>query len=194
MRLKGQNAVEFIFTYSIVITIITVAVALVLIFANAGRSIIPSQCSFFGGFACTYAAYSVNSANPSTSQLLIIASDTQPGVVNVTSFNAIIGSITSTSGSCTPGVVISGQSVHCIATFNIKAAVGTVYTGTFTISANYCAQNATNSKILICKGNSNFTYGGSLQTQAINGSKGFILSTVSSTSVSSTSISSTSSV
>ena len=186
MEPKGQNALEFITTYSIVITIITVAIALVLIFANAGRSIIPSQCSFFGGFACTYAAYTVNSANPAASQLLLVASDTQPGVINVTSVNAIIGSISSTSGSCTPSVVISGQSVHCTATFNTRAAVGTVYTGTFNIYANYCPQNATNSKILLCKANSNFTYGGALQLQATNGLTGFVLSTVSSTSVSST--------
>jgi hypothetical protein len=166
MAMKGQNAMEFIFTYSIVITIITVAIAFVIIFANAGRSLVPAQCSFFGGFTCSFVVYtSSTGSNSVAAQLLLIATDTQPGIVNVSSFNALIGSAASTSGQCTPNVATAGQSIYCTADFSSAALAGTLYTGSFNISAGYCPHGM-QLYSYSCAADSNYSYKGNMQVQA----------------------------
>ncbi len=166
MAMKAQNAMEFVFTYSIAITIITVAIAFVIIFANAGRSLVPAQCSFFGGFTCSFVSYTSNTgSNSVASQLMLIATDTQPGIVNVSSFNALIGSAASTSGQCTPNVATAGQSIYCTADFSSAIVPGTLYTGSFNISANYCPQG-TQLYSYSCAASSNYSYKGNMQVQA----------------------------
>lgn len=169
MMPKGQSAIEFVSTYGFVFIIIALAITVVFILGSAAPNIArPAQCTLSGGFTCSYAVYSVNSGSAGSSVLMVIATDTVPGVVNVSSFNAIVGSLQSTSGICIPGVATSGQNIYCVASFNGVLTQGTYYSGTFNITANYCPQRATQIYNYTCPSNSNFTYAGSLQAQAQN--------------------------
>ena len=168
MAVKGQSAVEFLFTYSTAITIVAVAIALAFILSGAGRTAIPSQCSFFGGFTCIDTLLTINAQNGIASQFLVVARDSQPGIINVTSFTATVGGEASTGGYCMPKAVSSGDAIYCLANFTTSVSLGTVYSGSFSLSGNYCPQNATVADNYICTGNSNFTYAGSVRVQSSN--------------------------
>jgi hypothetical protein len=162
MRLRGQNAIEFLTTYGFVLLILTIAISLVFVLASGvGRAISPAQCTIYGGFSCTQVVYTTNTANTAISQFFLIATDTQPGIVNVSSFSVSIGTANSVSGLCAPSAVTSGQNIYCLANVIMVPNVGTIYSSNFDLYANYCTQNATTANDYICSSNSNFTYAGS---------------------------------
>ncbi len=167
MRVKGQSAMEFLFTYSLVLTIIAVAFAILFFLVSGPASTaIPPQCAFNGGFTCTYSVFTVNTVSGSGAQLLVIATDLQPGVVNVSSFSASIGGLHSTFGYCTPNIATVGQSIYCIANLAVTPSVGSTYSATFNVIGNYCPGYATQLYNYTCPITSNYIYGGSLQSQA----------------------------
>lgn len=166
MRVKGQSAMEFIFTYSVSITIIGIAIALVFILLFSARTILPSQCSFNGGFACSSSIFTINSVAGVGSQLFLIATDLQPGVINISTFNAFVGNTASTSGFCVPNVATAGQSVYCIANLAITPQLGTSYFATFNITGNYCPGKGSQLYNYTCPITSNYVFGGNLQVQA----------------------------
>ncbi|MCL4374116.1 MAG: hypothetical protein M1360_03985 [Candidatus Marsarchaeota archaeon] len=161
--LKGQSAIEFLSTYAFMFLIIAVAVLLLFMYFSLPKNILPSACNFYSGFNCADAVY----ANTSTgSELLIVATDMMPGIVNTSSFGAYLGYINSTSGYCAPSFAIAGQEMYCIAYFNSKAVLGRSYGGTFHIKANYCAAGAASIYNASCSASSNFTYSGYLTVSA----------------------------
>ena len=164
MSQRGQNAVEFLSVYSFAIVIMTIVIALVLILSTTSTSVIPQECSFFGGFSCTDVAYAT--WNGVGSQIFLITTFAQPGVVNVSSFNVIISGGASTNGVCTPNVASEGEAVYCTASFGFVPKIGNTYTGTFTISAEYCARPSSSLYNYSCPANGNYIYAGNLQLQA----------------------------
>ena len=171
--MKGQNAIEFLFTYALLVIILTAVIGVVFILFTAANSQIPPTCTFNGGFTCSYAVYTVNATNGGKgSQFLIIATDTQPGIINVTNVIVAIGNYQSSGGYCVPNIATAGQNIYCVASLGYTPTIGSVYVGTFNITANYCPQKAAQLYNYSCPGVGNYTYGGLFQAQAANLSLG----------------------
>ncbi|MGC8652103.1 MAG: hypothetical protein ACP5UH_02535 [Candidatus Micrarchaeia archaeon] len=160
---RGQSAIEFLSTYAFMLLIIAVALLLLFMYFSLPKTILPSACNFYSGFNCADAVY----ANTSTgSELLIVATDMMPGIVNTSAFSAYLGYVNSTSGYCAPSFAIAGQEMYCVAYFNSKAVLGRSYAGTFRMKANYCAAGASSIYNASCPESSNFTYSGYLTVSA----------------------------
>lgn len=164
MQIKSQNAIEFLSNYAFVILIITVAIAFVVILATAPKAIFPNECNIYGGFTCSGAVYSINTTSNSGSHLLVEITDSEPGIVNISSFSAIIGQAKSNAGYCTPMVAIEGQKIYCSANFAYTPSLGSVYSGTLNISANYCPGSFVAN--YTCPSGSNYVYTASVELQA----------------------------
>jgi hypothetical protein len=164
MLMKGQNAVEFLSNYTFVILIITVAIVFVLILANAPKSVFPSECNIYGGFSCAGTIYSINTTANSGSRLFVEIADSEPGIVNISSFSATIGQYKSNAWYCTPKVAMEGQKVYCTANFAYTPALGNVYSGTFNVSANYCPEGY--GLNYSCASSSSYSYIATIETQA----------------------------
>ncbi|MCW6159849.1 MAG: hypothetical protein LVQ95_02035 [Candidatus Micrarchaeales archaeon] len=164
---KGQMAVEYLTTYVYVFIVIIIAISALLLYLTYPRTIIPTQCSFYSGFQCIDAALSQNSVVGGSS-FVVLASDEQMGIVNVSSFNVSIGGIKSRGGSCTPQRVSAGQRITCTANMSIALTPQAEYSGIFNIYAAYCTAGATNLSSISCPASGNFVYSGSFRTQAIS--------------------------
>ena len=160
---KAQSAIEFLSTYSFVFLILAVALALLLLFASIPKSTIPFECSFYSGFSCVDAAYYNTSSG---AQLVIVGTDMQPGTVNISAFSAYLNYYQSTGGYCTPRLLAAGQSFYCVANFAGSPTLGNTYTGTFQLTAKYCAGAPGSLSSLNCTATTAITYGGAVQLQA----------------------------
>ncbi|MGC8647941.1 MAG: hypothetical protein ACP5SJ_00380, partial [Candidatus Micrarchaeia archaeon] len=161
---KGQSALEFLSTYAFAFLTISIVLLLLIMFSSIPKSSLPEQCSFYSGFQCLDSALVVNASG--APELLVIASDSEPGVVNISSFSAFLNFHSSKSGYCVPSVATAGEKVYCIANFTGSGVtLGSVYTGTFRVSANYCANSPANISAY-CPSGSEYTYGGSIRAQA----------------------------
>ncbi len=160
---RSQSALEFLTTYSFVFLIIAVVIALLLMFSSIPKSTLPFSCNFYSGFQCLDASLSVNSSGSPV--LLIEASDTEPGTVNISSFSAFLNFYNSKSGYCVPNVAQAGEVVYCVANLTGSATLGSVYSGTIKITANYCAPGPVNITANCAKG-STYTYTGNIRVQA----------------------------
>ncbi len=181
---RGQMAIEYLTTYAYVFIIIAVVIAALLLFLTYPKTIIPTQCTFYSGFHCIDAAFEQNSISGG-SDLIILATDSQVGVIafnSVSPFSAKIANYGSTSGSCSPAKVTSGGSFVCTALFGFKPSTQTAYTGTFSISADYCVTAPQNVSNANCAASGNFEYSGNFRTQALTANE----ITTSSTSTTST--------
>lgn len=157
---KGQTAIEFLSSYSFTFLIIAVVLFLLLLFAALPKATVPTQCTFYSGFNCADIEYYSTATG---SQLVLVASNLEPGTVNVSNFSATINYLQSTSGYCTPTVSSAGQTVYCYANFTTSATLGNIYTVTFHMAANYCANApSTNST---CKSSSAYSYAGQARTE-----------------------------
>lgn len=172
---KAQSAIEFITTYSTVLLIITVAIAVLFLFISLPKSILPTECNFYNTFGCYDAIYGLNytSSNvPTGTALLVVANFEQPGIINTSSFSAFINSVESTSGYCAPKVALQGQKIYCIAYFKGQTLTpGHLYSGTFSIYGNYCAVAPSKISTAYCpKANatSSYSYGGVVRTQGVD--------------------------
>ncbi len=164
MAFRGQSAVEFLSVYGYVFLILGIVIAVAFLYSSVPSSIVPFQCNFYSGFQCTDAAIIYNSVS-GVSSLVIVASMTQPGVVNVSSFNAVIQLSPTTKGYCLPQTAIAGQYVYCIANLTYTPTQSQIYSGTFTMLANYCAGFGTNVSSTPCSASTNYTFSGSYRVQ-----------------------------
>ena len=169
---KAQSAIEFITTYSTVLLIITVAIAVLFLFISLPKSILPTECNFYNTFGCYDAVYGINytSSNvPTGTALLVVANFEEPGIINTSGFSAFVGGVESSSGYCAPKVALQGQKVYCIAFFNGQTLTpGKLYSGTFSIYANYCPVAPSEIATAYCppaNATSYYRYGGVVRTQ-----------------------------
>lgn len=160
---RAQNAIEFLTTYGFVILIISIMLSLLLIFSVIPKSTLPLQCSFYSGFNCVDAAYYNTSAG---SQFVIVGTDMQPGIINISAFSAYIDYAQSQSGYCLPTIIASGQSFYCVANFSITPTTGNLYGGTFKLTAMYCANSPSSLSARNCTNTMAITYGGAMQLQS----------------------------
>lgn len=169
---RAQSAIEFLTTYSFVFLILAVSLALLLLFASIPKSTVPLECAFYSGFSCTDAAY----YNTSTgSQLVVVGTDTQPGSMNVSTFNSYLNYGQSIGGYCVPKLITAGQSFYCVANFTTSANLGSTYMGTFQVGAKYCGGEPPSVSILNCSAPTSITYGGSVQLQGSAYSSSFFI-------------------
>ena len=162
-RRKAQSAIEFLSTYSFTFLIIALVLVIVFAFSSIPKKSLPFQCTAYGGFSCLDAAYTIIGSN---SQLLVFLSDTQPGVVSISAFNAKIIGVANAVGSCSPSVTLPGSVTICTANFISLPTSGSTYTGTFNITANYCTNGVGNISNTACVAGSTHIYGGSISVQA----------------------------
>ena len=162
---RAQNAIEFITTYSYMLLIISLAIAVLFLFFSIPKAVIPFQCSFYTGFACTDVELLERAGGAS---LVVVATDTQPGTVNVSAFNAVVNNQQSAQGFCEPPQVSDGQLLYCVANFTFKPYITNIYYGTFSMRANYCTSGTFNLSTVSCAAPGNFIFGGSLRVQPSN--------------------------
>jgi hypothetical protein len=177
MMMRSQSGTEMLTTYGITIFILALVIAAVVILTSAPPTVLPKSCSIYGGLQCSDIAYGANALGGS--MLLVLASFSVPGTLNVSSFNAVVGGVQSTRGYCTTngmtnGVsqITQGQSILCVAFFP-SSSTTTLYSGTFNVSGNYC----TGSLYSNCPGTAGYTFAGSwkapgghvISTSYING-------------------------
>ncbi len=164
---KGQSAIEFLTVYGYVFLIIGIMIGLIALYFSIPRTIVPFQCNFYSGFQCTDAAFATNTTSGVTS-LIIVASDTQPGIVNISAFNAVVNGQQQAAAStsfCMPQQVMQGQYVYCMVNFSFTTSQSAVYTGNFSMRANYCGSSAVNVSTANCVAGSNYVYSGSVRIQ-----------------------------
>jgi hypothetical protein len=170
MRTKGQSAVEFLTTYSFTFLIIALIIFLLFLYSSLPKTVLPEQCSFYGGFNCLDVVY-YNLGSAPKSQLVVVASDMEPGTVNSLAFNAIINYVNSNSGFCVTNslstVSVAGNTIYCVANFISPITLGYVYNVRFNITANYCANSPGSLSNHTCIGssNGNYVYAGQARTQ-----------------------------
>ena len=162
MQYRQQSAIEFISVYGLVLLIIAIVLALLIFIGSIPRTILPTQCAYYNTFTCPDAVLSTNATG---STLLVDSVDSTPGIVNISSFSAFIGSGNSRSGYCVPSQTQQGQTVYCIANFNFSLSTGTAYTGTFSIHANYCTGPPSTILSASCPAGSNYSFAGSIRIQ-----------------------------
>jgi len=170
---RAQSAIEFLSTYSFVFLILAVMLALLLLFASIPKSTIPFECSFYSGFNCVDTSYYNTSSG---SQLIIVGTDREPGVINISAFSSYLNYYQSTNGYCVPKLLTAGQSFYCVANFTTGSTLGSTYTGTFQLVAKYCAGAPGSLSALNCTASAaSITYGGSVQLQGGAYSSGFFI-------------------
>lgn len=164
---KIQNAIELLITYSWVLLLITIMISVLVIYTYAPKALIPSTCVIYSGFNCQDTLLTSNTAEGLT--LTVLLSDKQVGIINISSFNAIISNIKSTSGLCKSSTgstsVISGEKITCTASFNAVQSIGIVETGRFTIKGNYCTHQISEINTGACPSNGNYITNGFIRLQ-----------------------------
>jgi hypothetical protein len=162
---RQQSSTELLTAYGMVMLIVAVAIITVLVLVSAPPAAIPKSCSIYGGLQCIDIAYGSNTLGGSI--LLVRASFAVPGVLNVSSFNAIAGGIKSSRGHCSVNglanggsTINQGGSMLCIAYFPINST-DSPYSGTFNVSADYC----TGPSYSICPSGNGYTFAGSWTVQ-----------------------------
>ncbi|MCL4372335.1 hypothetical protein M1373_03390 [Candidatus Marsarchaeota archaeon] len=167
--LKAQSAIEFITTYGTVLLIIAIVISVLFLFISLPKSLLPTECNFYNTFGCYDSLYGDNSSG---TILLVVANFQEPGIVNISNFSANINSVSSTSGYCAPRVALQGQKVYCLAYFaGKKLAPGAVYSGTFSMFADYCAVAPSEISTAYCpppNATSHASFGGYIRTNGVN--------------------------
>lgn len=165
MGVKAQSAVEFITTYGTSLLIIALMLAVLFFFLSIPARLIPTQCTISSGINCTFAQYG-SIANTPNSQLIVVGTDSQPGVLNISSFGASLNGVHSISGFCTPNSITQGEVVYCAASFNFAGVPSGSYTGQFAIAANYCSSGVQNVSTVNCNAATTYTIRGSILLDA----------------------------
>ena len=153
MRSRAQSGTEFLTNYGAMILIVAVALVIILLISGAALNTIPASCSIYGTLRCADVAFGGNGI--SGSKLVVLATVAVPGVVNVISFNAIVGDPYGANGYCStngvpggPTSASQGQQLVCEATFPFNAVLAETYSGSFSINGNYCPPATTGSSCL----------------------------------------------
>ena len=168
MRCKSQSSIEFLSVYGFAFLIIALVIAVVFSLSGIPRSIIPSQCTFYGGLTCIDAIYAPTGASHST--LLLDIYDGQAGILNISTFNATLNSRNSVNGFCVPHEIMQGQTTYCVANFSSSPVLSVGYTGTIQIASNYCPAppGSFNSGSCILAGKSQYSITGSVNMHSAN--------------------------
>lgn len=167
MVLKAQSAIEFISVYGFAILLIAIFVGVTAIFISLPKSVIPAQCQFYDGFSCSDTIYTAVAPGAGyQSQILVVAVDSQPGVLHISSFNANLNFGNSISGNCFPSTVLDGETTYCIANFAGSPPVGQVYAGAMNVISNYCANGVYNINNASCASGSSYSFAGFVRAQA----------------------------
>lgn len=161
----GQSAIEFITTYSYVFLIIAVAFSILLLYFALPKTIVPLECNYYSGFSCVDASLVIRGVSGGGGSLVIVAQDNQEGIINVSTFNAVLNYKKSSTGYCLPSTVIDGQTIYCIANFTFTPNPSTVYQGSYSLYANYCGGGPSNISTTSCIASDTFVYSGNIRIQ-----------------------------
>ena len=159
---RSQSAIEFISTYSFVFLIIAIVIVVLFALSSVPKKAVPGQCTAYGGFNCQDI---VLTNTLSGARLMVVLIDSQPGAVAVGGFKTTVSGVANAIGSCTPSNTLTGNTLTCTASLTGPFALGSVYTGTFNITANYCANAPSNVLNRTCASGTGYTYGGSFLVQ-----------------------------
>ncbi len=139
--MKSQSSVEFLSTYSFVLLIIGLAVALIFFLVSYTGSIVSSQCTSFSELGCNFVGYYPNTSYGYGIISLSIA-NSQEAPINITSMNFSIGN-ESAGGICSPNFLYPSQEATCTGDFAINAIQsGSPINGEYYINAGICASQA----------------------------------------------------
>lgn len=168
MRYKSQSSIEFLSVYGFAFLIIALVIAVVFSLSSLPKSVIPAQCTVYGSFTCVDAIYTGTGSSHST--LMAEIYDGQTGILNVSTFNAVLNSRSSVNGVCVPHKVMAGQTMYCIANFSSAAVTGLSYSGTMQLTGNYCPQapGGIGSGSCNWNGQSQYALSGSVNVQGAN--------------------------
>jgi YVTN family beta-propeller protein len=188
MAVRLQAGIESITTYGVMLLAVGIVIAVILVLSTLPQSTIPTSCNLYGNLHCLDLAYSANAA-AGGSNLVILLQMGVTGAVNVSSFKATVGGTKSTSGFCSttgnalgPTKVLQGSEMVCIANFPTIPSSKQTYSGTFNLSANYCA---TASGTTPCPMSNSYAFAGSWRAQ---GTSTFSITTTSTSTSTSTNL------
>lgn len=171
MQIKAQSAIEFLSTYSFSFLLIAIIMTILLLFSSLPKTTLPLQCSFYGGFSCLYTAF-YNTASPNANSkasiVEVVASDTEPGVMNVSNFSTTINNAQNISGYCEPRLLTAGSKVYCFSLFPSAVKLGSIYTTTFKIGVKYCASSPNMISNSSCPSPTPLIFGGTASVQSSN--------------------------
>ncbi len=163
MGYKGQSAIEFLTAYSTAFLIIAIMLAALFIFVSLPFTSMPFSCNPYSDFTCQDAVLSSNGTGGMV--LLLELSDAVPGVMNISNFSSTLNGVRSRSGYCAPNLTASGERVYCIADFNGAPQLGSLYSGTFDIYANFCTGGPGELALGCASGGGAYAYGGSIRIE-----------------------------
>ena len=170
MRFGVQSGTEMLVIYSLALLIISIVVIAIIVMASLPSNSLPSNCNIYGGFKCLDYAFITSTSGKSV--LIILASVSQPGTLNVSSFSAAADGIKSTGGYCSISgmpyestAASQGQEMVCVANFSSTIDAASEVSGIFNVSSNYCPNAGTSSS---CAAGSAYTFGGSYKVRAIS--------------------------
>jgi hypothetical protein len=169
MQQRSQSGIELIVNYGMMLLVMLVVLLILFVLVSTPSNTIPTTCSIYGTLNCVDIVYGSNALGGS--RLIMLASVSVTGTVNVTAFNAVVGGLKSTSGYCTANGIRNGntsasqgQALICVAAFPLAASTSQTYIGTFNITANYCPSANSSSP---CPRGSSYKFAGSLRTRGV---------------------------
>jgi YVTN family beta-propeller protein len=127
---------EFISTYSMALLVIATVLSILLIIAGVPTATVPPNCSIYGVLRCVAVSYT-NGTN-GNSLVAIQVVDTQPGVLNISTFNVIIGGINGINGNCASDRLTQGENTTCTVEVSANVIMNKLYSGMIRISGSYC--------------------------------------------------------
>ena len=140
MRL--QSAIEFLTTYGFMFIIIGIVIS-VLAFVTVSPVIYPTaQCSGFAGPYCQFVQFYSNSTNH-FGLLTLVLTNSESVPLNISNITVQIRSI-SAVGTCTPLVVMPGQSTVCVTKLSMAPSLGTYTQGFYQLYAKACNAGVNN--------------------------------------------------
>jgi hypothetical protein len=163
MRIRSQSAIEFLTTYGVVFLILAIVISGIIVLVRAPNYILPNECTIYSGLRCVDATFVTNSQE---SAIIVLVVNSEPGVVNISSFNSVLGFQNSTSSFCSVPYLKDGAESYCVAVFNSPVTSGTTYSGTLSIKANYCATGISTLSTASCPAKTTYVYDGNVRAQS----------------------------
>ena len=131
-----QSSVEFLTTYSFVIILVALSVAIIFAVTSSTRTQQQAQCSMFSGFSCNYISF-YSSGSGKYSLITLSVDNSQSAAVNVTNTIISIGNENYT-GTCAPSLLSEGQEATCTVVVTSAPRSGASESGFLTVNANLC--------------------------------------------------------
>lgn len=161
--MRAQSAIEFLTTYGFMFIIIGVVLSVLAFISVSPIIYSSSQCSSFAGPSCSYVhIYSNLSGHYSLLTFALTNGESVP--INITNLTVIISS-KAAAGTCTPLVVLPGQSTVCMVQFPASPTIGAYITGFYQLYASMCNSGVSSTYINTCN-YQKANYSGSFQAPA----------------------------